>query len=377
MSDEKKQNMKDFDQTEEQEIDLMEIARKIWNKRKLIYKVCGIALLLGLVIAFSIPKEYTTAVKLSSERTNSRSGGGLSSLAAMAGINLSSSNSDALSDQIYPDVMASTPFLKELFKVQIKNKDGNTTLYNYLLNNYRSPWWSSIIRGVLSIPSKIIDLFKSKKEVDNATDPEYLSKDDRKVISRLSENLNLSVDQKTGVMDLTVTMQDPNICAQVTDTVIANLQKYITTYRTNKARKDLAYSQNLYEEAKSAYTKAQNEYANFTDANQNLILHSYRAEQERLQNEMNLAYQTYSQTSQQLQAAKAKVQENTPAFAVIQPAIVPMRASKPKKMIILVGFLFLGFMGACTWVYFEDQIKEWKKQITASEPIVEQKKEKA
>ena len=373
MIDEKKQNTEEVDLVNEQEIDLMEVARKIWSKRKFIYKVCGIALLAGLVVAFSIPKEYTTAVKLSSERTNSRSGGNLSSLAAMAGINLSSSNSDALSDQIYPDVMASTPFLKELFKVQVKNKKGNTTLYNYLLNDYRLPWWSSIFKGVFSIPSKIIGLFKNKEKDSNDIDPEYLSKDDRRVISALSENLNLSVDQKTGVMDLAVTMQDPNICAQVTDTVIANLQKYITTYRTNKARKDLAYSQKLYEEAKSAYTKAQNEYANFTDANQNLILHSYRAEQERLQNEMNLAYQTYSQTSQQLQAAKAKVQENTPAFAVIQPSIVPMRASKPRKMIILIGFLFLGFVGACAWVYFEDQIKEWKKQITAQETIVEQK----
>lgn len=373
MIDEKKQNTEEVDLVKEQEIDLMEVVRKIWSKRKFIYKVCGIALLAGLVVAFSIPKEYTTAVKLSSERTNSRSGGNLSSLAAMAGINLSSSNSDALSDQIYPDVMASTPFLKELFKVQVKNKKGNTTLYNYLLNDYRLPWWSSIFKGVFSIPSKIIGLFKNKEKDSNEIDPEYLSKDDRRVISALSENLNLSVDQKTGVMDLAVTMQDPNICAQVTDTVIANLQKYITTYRTNKARKDLVYSQKLYEEAKSAYTKAQNEYANFTDANQNLILHSYRAEQERLQNEMNLAYQTYSQTSQQLQAAKAKVQENTPAFAVIQPSIVPMRASKPRKMIILIGFLFLGFVGACAWVYFEDQIKEWKKQITAQETIVEQK----
>ena len=376
MSDEK-QNMKTVDQTEEQEIDLTEIARKIWNKRKLIYKVCGIALFIGLVVAFSIPKEYTTTVKLSSERTNGKSGAGLSSLAAMAGINLSSSNSDAISDQIYPDVMASTPFLKELFNIQVKYKDSNTTLYNYLINDYKSSWWSSIIQGVFSIPSKIIGLFQSKEEIDNATDPEYLSKDDREVIDKLLENLNLSVDQKTGVMDLTVIMQDPNICAQVTDTVIDNLQKYITTYRTNKARKDLAYSQNLYEEAKNAYTKAQNEYANYTDANQNLILHSYKAEQERLQNEMNLAYQTYSQTSQQLQAAKAKVQENTPAFAVIQPAIIPIRASKPKKVIILIGFLFLGFVGACTWIYFEDQIKEWKKQITAQEPIVKQKKEKA
>lgn len=50
-------------------------------------------------------------------------------------------------------------------------------------------------------------------------------------------------------------------------------------------------------------------YALYIDTHDDIILQSVRAEQERLQNDMNLAYQVYSQVASQLQVARAKVQE--------------------------------------------------------------------
>ena len=41
-----------------------------------------------------------------------------------------------------------------------------------------------------------------------------------------------------------------------------------------------------------------------------------------LQNDMSLAYQIYSQVGSQLQVSRAKVQEEKPVFAVIEPAVV-------------------------------------------------------
>lgn len=119
----------------------------------------------------------------------------------------------------------------------------------------------------------------------------------------------------------------------------------------------------LYGEAKASYESAQKKYANFVDANQNIILLSYRAEQERLQNEMNLAYQVYTQVSQQLQMARAKVQEITPVYTVVQPATVPLKPAKPNKLMILIGFMFLAGVGSVGWILFvKDLLKGWKKQ---------------
>lgn len=78
---------------------------------------------------------------------------------------------------------------------------------------------------------------------------------------------------------------------------------------------------------------------------------------------MNLAYQVYTQMSQQLQMAKAKVQEITPVYTVVQPATVPLRASKPNKLMILVGFVFLAGVGSVGWILFvKDFIANWNKK---------------
>ena len=83
------------------------------------------------------------------------------------------------------------------------------------------------------------------------------------------------------------------------------------------------------------YYIAQKKYAEYVDAHDNLILHSVRAEQERLQNDMNLAYQVYSQVANQLQVARAKVQEEKPVFAVVEPSVVPLKPIQDNKKIIL------------------------------------------
>lgn len=125
----------------------------------------------------------------------------------------------------------------------------------------------------------------------------------------------------------------------------------------------MAFTEKLYGEAKASYESAQKKYANFVDANQNIILLSYRAEQERLQNEMNLAYQVYTQVSQQLQMARAKVQEITPVYTVVQPATVPLKPAKPNKLMILIGFMFLAGVGSVGWILFvKDLLKGWKSK---------------
>ena len=146
--------------------------------------------------------------------------------------------------------------------------------------------------------------------------------------------------------------QDPLISATMTDTVMQKLQNYITEYRTNKARHDLDFTQKLYDEAQKKYYVAQQAYADYVDMNQNISLRSVQTRQERLQNEMNLAYNLYNQTAQQLQLAKAKVQENTPVYTVVQPATVPLLPSKPSKMLILVAFVFLGGVCSVGWILF-------------------------
>ena len=352
---------------EEQEIDLIELAQKVWAERKMPYKVCGIAAVIGLIVGFSIPKEYSTEVTLAPESASKMNAGSMGALAAMAGINLggASAGEDALSPELYPDIVKSTPFLLELFDVKVKDQKGkiDTTLYAYLDKYQRSSWMGTVVSAPFKALGWTLSLFKDKPEKkEGKIDPFRLTLDETRVAEALSKRILVTIDKKTGVTTLEVTMQDPLISASLTDTVMRCLQNYITDYRTNKARHDLAFTEKLYNEAKADYQNAQKKYATFADANQNVVLLSYRAEQERLKNEVELAYTVYTQVSGQLQMARAKVQEITPVYTVIQPATVPLRAAKPNKIMILIGFVFLAGVGCVGWILFvKDLFKDWRK----------------
>lgn len=368
---------------DEKEIDLLELASKLWAQRKklAVWSICGA--IIGVIIAFSIPKEYTTTVKLAPETTDAKAGGGgLSALASMAGFGSISSGVDAVYPQLYPDVVGSVPFTTSLFDVEVETKeDGQKfTVRQFLEEETKAPWWGA----VMGAPFKLIGMLRSS---DDEEDPEgkkvnnfQLSQDENKLVEALNNRVSASVDQKTNVVTITVNMQDPLVSAILADTVVSRLQEYVTQYRTNKARKDLEYAETLNEEAKTEYYKAQQRYAEYLDSNQGLALQRAQITRDRLSNEASLAFNLYNQTAQQVQKAKAKVQETTPVYAIITPATVPVKASSPKKLMILVGFTFLAFVACAAWILFIQPLilerKEKAAEAAETSDKIENKKEK-
>ncbi|MDE7304956.1 MAG: chain-length determining protein [Alistipes sp.] len=341
----------------EEQIDLMELVRKVWAERRMVLRWCGYAVIFALAVAFSIPKEYTVETTLAPETSDGKNSlSGLGSLASLAGINVGNlgSSSDAVYPELYPDIVASVPFLVELFDVQVVAHDGDlqTDIYDYVDNHLRKPWWQAVLRVPFRALKGIRALFGDKPDNGTQVDPFRLTKDQFEVFRALDRRIDVSVDKKTSLVTLSVTMQDPVVAAMLADTVMYNLQKYITEYRTNKARNDLKFTQQLFDEAKQSYYEAQQQYARYVDANQNIVLRSVRTEQERLENEAELAYNVYNQVAQQLQLSKAKVQESTPVYVIVQPATVPLKPSAPSKALILVGCVFLAGVAAMCWILF-------------------------
>ena len=348
-----------YQEEEYGEIDLMELFRKLFKEWRIILRWCGIAAVVGLVIGFSIPKEYTVCSSMAPESvTRTSGGGGLSSLASLAGINLGSvSSADAVYPDLYPDIVASTPFVVDLFPVQVdfkyKKEDLSSDYYTYLNEYNRSPWWSKLFKAPFKALGWFMGLFQEKAEpVEGfaALDPSALTKEQDDIVKAIRENVSLSVDKKTSVIVLAVTAQDPRVAARISEEVISRLQTYVANYRTEKSRQDLEYYQGLYDEAREGYFTAQQRYASYVDRNQGVVLQRVKTEEERLQNEMNLNYQLYNACAQQLQAAKAKVQQETPVFTVINPPQVPLKRSKPSKPTILLASIFLGAVAAAVWI---------------------------
>lgn len=360
---------------DELEIDLMEYARKLWRTRKLLLKVAGIAAVVGIVIAFSIPKKYTAEVTLSPE-SGKTGGSSLSGMAAMLGMGNMSMGGDAnaLNMTMTSDILASTPFILELFNTQVKTLDGetDTTLVAYL-ETESAPWWNA----VMGLPGKAIgaikSLFSAKEEEENEKpiNPFQLTRKQKRRVETIKKTIIAEAEKKTGITKISVTLQDPLVAATLVDTVLVKLQKYITNYKTTKAQEDCNYLEDLYKERQKEYYKAQEKYALYSDNNQGVIRQSVRIEQERLQNEQNLAFQVFSQVATQLQVARAKLQEEKPAFAVLEPASVPLLPSGTSRKIILIAIVFLAVAGASAWILFGKDL--W---ISLKEGLKEPKEEK-
>lgn len=338
---------------EEQEIDLMDLLRKVIAIRKTLYKAVGIGLVVGMIIAFSIPRQYTVSVTLAPEMGSDSKSSGLASMAAsFLGGSAMSSNPDALNATLSSEIVSSTPFLLELFDTRVKTLDGevDTTLVAYL-DEQSAPWWNLI----LGVPGKAIgaikSLFTENPDTVSTLNPFQLTKEENKKVETLRKTIQANIDKRTGITNLSVTLQDPKVTAMVADNVASKLQQYIINYRIAKAKEDCAYLEQLYKERQQEYYEAQQRYARYVDANKSLVLQSVRTEQERLQNDMNLAYQVYSQVAQQLQVARAKIQEEKPVFAVVEPATVPLQASNSRK-IMIIGMVFLALVGTLGWKLF-------------------------
>ena len=354
---------------EEIEIDLIAFVRKIITIRKMLYKAAVIGLVIGIIIALSIPNQYTVMVTLSPEMGNAKGNNGLAGLAASFlgnGATVGES-SDALNASLSADIVSSTPFLLELFDVEIPvfRMNRKLTLKSYL-DEQSLPWWNYII----AFPNIFINGIRSlfvKDEIDTGIshyNTIKLTNEENNKLHFLKNNIIAVVDRKTAITSISVSMQDPIVAAVVADTVVQKLQEYIVNYRTSKSKDDCAYLDRLYHERQQEYYIAQKKYAEYVDAHDNLILHSVRAEQERLQNDMNLAYQVYSQVANQLQVARAKVQEEKPVFAVVEPSVVPLKPSSTGMGIYMLICAFLSVFATLVWLLFGAKvISSLKKKL--------------
>lgn len=333
-------------------IDFGKLWADIKKHRKLYYKVIPIVALLSVIITLSLPNYYNCTVMLAPESTSiNASSSNLSSIASTFGINLNSAmrSSDAITPTLYPDLMKSVDFKASLFPIKVTTSDNlEYTYYDYMISAQKTPWWNLPLNWISS-------LFKKENEVvGKPIDPYRLTKKQMAVVKALNKKIACEIDKKTRAITIQVTDQDAEICALIADSVMVRLQQSITNYRTKKARVDLEYAQNLFEEAKSNYEQASKEFAKYADANMNTFLEADRQKRADLELNLQLSRSVYQQVATQLQAAKAKVQEDTPAFTTLQSATVPVKKAGPARSRICMVFLFLGFLFVTCYIFINE-----------------------
>ena len=315
-------------------------------KRMLLFAT-GLTLVVAGIL-FSLPRYYSATIQVIPESSE----GGVSlpkniaELSSLAGFSMNANNGkDAINPDIYPDIFNSNNFIIDVLKLQVIRQTKDTmSYYNYLTFHQEQPWWDralEVIKGNKTPPSRTIDF--------TAT---HFNLHQEQLIKETKSNIRCDIDKKTGMISLTTMAQDPYVSSSLANAIMKRLQAYIIDYRTSKARIDLRYAERLQKEARERYAKVQKAYVAYSDSHTDLVLNEYKTKEADLENEMQQAFNALTQLGVQVETAKAKLQERTPAFTVIQEAPVPVRPAGPKRMIPIFLTFILGIVSSGCYYAF-------------------------
>jgi len=335
-------------------INLRDVFNKLWPHRKKYFYIMPATLIVSYLIIVCVPRYYTSTTLLAPEATGMNMSGTMGSLASSVGLGslMKMSSQDAISAEIYPDVISSADFIANLMTEQVytKKKDVECSYYVYLRDHQKDAWWNNIISYLISLVKPVE---KDSYQGQDVISVFSLTKRQSEIFESAKGLINCRVDKKTDVVSITVKDQDPVVAALIANATSKRLQEFIVAYRTNKARIDYEYYKKLAAETKEEYQQAQKRYSSYSDAHSDLVLVSYKSKLDQLENEMQLKQQLYTAMNTQMQQAAAKLQEATPAFTVIESASVPIKPAGPKRMIISIAMMILSFFVYSGWLLYK------------------------
>ena len=353
--------------SQEDSIDVIALLTTLWQSRKFIVKTILVFLILGVLISLLSPVKYSASTvfvpQLGSEV---KAPSGLSSLASLAGINLSSGNQGGdISPLLYPNLSSNIPFKLALLSAPITEDTSDTLDVQFYLLSQKSGIniLSTIKKYTIGLPGL---LFSSDTNTSSSQSSLIsLTEEEEELVEMLSEKYTVSVNEKEGYVAVSALDKNPVIAAELVRIITANLQDEIIQKRLEKVQNNLDFTQNQYNQKKLEFEKIQDRLARFKDRNQNISSSLFLNELERIQAEYSIALNVVTELATQVESAKLRVNKDTPIFSVIDPVTVPTQKEYPKRKNIVVLFLFFGFVIASTYILVKQPLKSsWEQIVT-------------
>lgn len=342
---------------QDDELDLLEIARGIWNGRFLIVKITAVFAAIGIAIALFSPVEYEASCKLlpESQETQMPNLGGLAGLAGLAGVDLSTMNSSAagvLTPQLYPEIVSSLPFILEVMNdtIYLEKQKLHTTSFHYFKEIQGPSVFGYIKKYTIGIPGLIKSAFKEEVKATENKSPFYrISKEDWSIIESFKQRITIENDSETGIILVEVEMPDPYAAAQIAKKIELMITDAVINYKTDKAHKNLTFVIDTYNGAKKNFEDVQLRLARATDRNKNVTSATAQIELKKIEHEYAIAFDVFKGLSSQVEQAKIQLKEETPVFTVLEPVRIPENKSKPRRTLIVILFCIVGTIVATSY----------------------------
>ena len=353
--------------TSEDEIDLIELFKKVYKEKKLIFKATLFAVVLGIVYALFQPNEFTSSTTFIPQLSSGVKTGGssLGGLASLAGINLGGMESSSeFPPTLYPQVVESVGFKLDLLASTINLNDEEIFVKDYFSNQGSSfNVLGTIKKYTIGLPSLVLGSFNSQDVALSKSEIYSVSQEDKELFNTIADALSLSINDKEGFITISFTDTDKNIAAQITQITQNLLQEKIIEFKNQSSNEMLDFAIKQYDENKNSYEKLQDKRAIFVDKNINISSSLFQNKLDRIESEVNISESIVQQLASQVEQAKLQVNKDTPVFTTIQPVTIPFERSAPKRSLIVIVFGFLGIVVSVGYVLVKEPLNEIIKSI--------------
>lgn len=368
-------NMYNMPPEEEEGIDIIALLKSLWEGRKTIIICTGVFVVLGLVAALTMKRTYSVTTVMVPQVSSGGGSSSLSSLASLAGINLSSgATGGELAPVVYPQIVSSVPFRRELINepLHYAEADSAVSMLTYYTEIAKPSVMDGILKYTVGLPGVIMGAIRGEKEplvmpTDGADDggmkPLVIGEDEEKVLKAVGNAVSLAVDKKDGYLTLEVNGPEPIMTAELALKAQQLLQEEVTRFRVEKSRSDLEYIQARYDEVKKETELYQEQLASVTDRSQDVTTTRARIGRDRIQAKYNLSNSIFTDIAKQLEQAKMQVKMDTPVFTIIQPVAVPTQPSNSRARTLIV-WTFLGIVLGCGIVLGKEYWGKFKEQFS-------------
>ena len=351
---------------EEDEIDLIELIKKVWSSKRFIIKWTGYFIVIGLVVALLSPKEFTASSTFIPQTSESKTGGNLSGLASLAGINLGgSATGGEIPPALYPQILNSVPVKRSILAIKVSLGQSSVSYSAYLLEQPTSIL-SIVKKYTIGLPGVILSTIRGDEKTNEISDnPMIVTQKEKGLFGILENQISLSVNESEGFLQLSTTTDNATVAAVLTSKVKEILQEQIINYKIQHGKEYLNFTQKQYNEKQKEYFALQDEVARAKDQNKNIISERYQNQFKQKEGELLIAQSVYQELAKQLEQAKLQVAKDTPIFSTINPVTIPTKKSAPKRKLILLFFASIGFVVSVGVVLVKEPVLNIWKEINS------------
>ncbi len=376
-----KQEIKKFvtETRKHEAIKIKSLMSVFYSGRWMIFFVTLSFFILGIVWGVTSPKEFTTVSKVLTEDNDGLSNNmGLGNLGSLVGV--SSRNMPAietLTPDLYPSIVTNSDFLLELARDEyyFQELDTTITLVTFFSDFEKENWIKHGIKFVSKLPSRLLSGSGSSSTISNRNGEDLIIGLDSAMSNRSSQILSINASEISAInkltnritvaklnkiIELSTEMPDAEVSAILNKKIIDYLINYVTKYKTDKERQNNIFIRNQLEEAKDQFSKSQMALAAYQDANIGFIRERDKSIMQRLQTELKLATEVYTNLAQQFELSKLKLEQSKPILTIFENPKRPIAPSSPSTFGAVLAFVVLGVFisiasigGSIVWEFFK------------------------